>query len=212
MENDLLEFNEYEHQFYNNWYREEFKRMTVLDSKLNIMITMISIIFISISYIIKNTFFNNFAITSLEGFFFLVCLIICILLILCSIFFLFRSIYNFEYAYLPDPEIIHQMIRDIEDFHNELEDEIEEKQENVDDDIENAICSLRFACIKNNNNVNDMRSGFLHKTLTFLILAIVSVFINFLFYYKISSNLSNEDNKTHKSNTVYKMKEIHYAN
>lgn len=124
--------------------------------------------------------------TNIWGYAFFVIYGIYVLLVLITIYLIFRAYYNYEYAYIPSPDVIETDIKNINRYYDEnYEQYFKEKgskQDLIEQDIENIISEYYKKSIHQNIPMNEKKSKLLRYTGNTLLLAICFAAISIIPY------------------------------
>lgn len=160
-------------QFYKENYLTELQRKHDLDSSISIPIGILSVAGSVIFAFIKELkgFERDIVFDAM-----IVLLAAAVVTLLCSVFFLIRSYFNYSYRYVPTSSEIKKYNDDLTKFY-------EGDQGKAKTDLESYLISEYAANTHTNSINNDSKAAYLHKAKSFMIGALISLFFASLPYF-----------------------------
>lgn len=164
-------------EYYKNLYNLEEEKRIKLNDSLNMPFAIITIIG-AIIY----TFLTNFkfAECNLNTISFIVIIILSIIALIISIYYMILSyevFTRFQYEYLPYPDSLEEYYSHLEEMYSGASREQEGLHEHL---FETELIERYVRSCSVNSSLNDRKSGFLHRGKRFLIISLILILIAFI--------------------------------
>lgn len=164
-------------------YNYELEQKEKINNRITIPMAIITLLIGLAVFYFKNL--DDIG-TNIWGYAFFVIYGIYVLLILVTICLIFRAYYNYEYAYIPSPDVVEADIKKIIRYYDEnYEQYFKEKgpkQDLIEQDIENMISEYYKKSINRNIPMNEKKLKLLRYTGNTLLLALCFAAVSIIPY------------------------------